>query len=168
MVVVRTEQQSDHATVRAINLVAFPEADEADLVDALRLEATPTVSFVAEQGGTVVGHIMFSPVTLAGYPELKMMGLAPMAVTPDLQRGGIGSALVEAGIEACRRQNIAALIVLGHPAYYPRFGFIQASQFDVDSAYDVPDDTFMAMELYPGALDGKSGRANYHEVFDRL
>ena len=151
-----------------MNVAAFPAPDEADLVEALRAEAEPIVSLVAEDDGVIVGHILFSPVTLDGHSELKLMGLAPMAVLPDLQRGGIGSALVKAGLEACRQLGSIGVIVLGHAAYYPRFGFVPASRFCIDSEYEVPDESFMAMELTPGALAGKSGRARYHAVFAAL
>lgn len=96
------------------------------------------------------------------------MGLAPMAVLPEYQNKGIGSALVRAGLEQCRNLGFAAVIVLGHPEYYPRFGFKPAAGFGIDSKYDIPEEVFMAIELEPGALSDLSGRAQYHEAFDSL
>src|SRR6185503_109729 len=117
---VRAEEQRDWAAVHAVNVAAFETPEEANLVDALREHARPIASLVAEDDGAIVGHIMFSPVTLAGHPELRIMGLAPMAVVPEHQREGIGSALVRAGLEECRKLGFGAAVVLGHPAYYPR------------------------------------------------
>jgi len=151
--------------VHAVNVSAFETPSEADLVDALRQQAQPVVSLVAEENGEVVGHIMFSPVSLSDHPNLKVMGLAPMAVLPVHQRTGIGSALVRAGLEQCRQLDFVAVVVLGHPEYYPRFGFSPSSLFGVDSEYDVPDEVFMAMELQPEALSGKTGRVRYDPAF---
>src|SRR5689334_22224875 len=99
---VRAEQPQDIAAVRDVNLSAFDTSAEGDLVDALRQQAHPVVSLVADVEGRVVGHIMFSPVTLPSHDDVMIMGLAPMAVYPSHQRQGIGSALVRAGIDACR------------------------------------------------------------------
>ena len=159
---VRAEKGSDRDAVRAVNLAAFDSPLEANLVDALRQQAQPLVSLVAEENADVVGHIMFSPVTVPDHPELKVMGLAPMAVVPVHQRKGIGSALVRAGLDRCRRLGSDAVIVLGHPHYYPRFGFSPAISFGIHSEYDVPDEVFMVLELHPGAMSGISGKAKYH------
>jgi putative acetyltransferase len=162
---IRAEQPADVAAVHAVNRAAFETTTEADLVDALRVQAEPMISLVAEDAGSIVGHICFSPVTLSGHAELKIMGLAPMAVLPAEQRRGIGSALVRAGLERCRQLGSAAVVVLGHPEYYPRFGFVPASRFGIGSEYDVPDDVFMALELEAGILNGKSGTIRYHAAF---
>lgn len=108
---------------------------------------------------------MFSPVSLAENPGLKVMGLAPMAVQPEFQRQGIGSALVREGLEQCRQLGFAGVVVLGHPEYYPRFGFSASSRFGIDSEYEVPEEVFMAIELQPGGLGGKTGRVKFHPVF---
>jgi putative acetyltransferase len=163
---IRPERTGDIGDIRQVNLSAFETATEADLVDALREQARPILSLVAEDGPVIVGHILFSPVTLSSDPDLRIMGLAPMAVVPDGQRHGVGSALAEAGIAACREAGYEAVIVLGHPDYYPRFGFVPASRFGLRSEYDVPDDVFMAMELTPGALQGRGpGTIRYHPAF---
>ncbi len=165
---VRTEEDNDRDAVYAVNADAFKTSAEADLVDALRAQAQPIVSLVAEENGAVVGHIMFSPVSLSGHPHLKVMGLAPMAVTRERQRKGVGSALVRAGLAQCRHLGYTAVVVLGHPEYYPRFGFLPSSRFGIDCEYDVPEEVFMATELHPDALSGKTGRVKYHAAFGDL
>ena len=162
---IRAEKESDRDAVYAVNVSAFETPSEANLVDALREQAQPVVSLVAEDNGQVAGHIMFSPVSLSGYPNLKMMGLAPMAVVPEHQRKGIGSALVRAGLEQCRQLGFTAVFVLGHPEYYPRFGFSPSYRFGIDSEYEVPAEVFMALELQPEALSGKTGTVKYHAAF---
>lgn len=164
--IVREETEQDREMVRTVNVAAFETASEADLVDALRAQADPVVSFVAEDNGEVVGHILFTPMTAPEHPHFKIMGLAPMAVLPDRQKQGVGSAMVREGLEHCRRLRSAAVVVLGHPEYYPRFGFEPASRFGIKSEYDVPDEVFMAMELQPGALDGIEGTVKYHPAFN--
>lgn len=134
----------------------------------LREQAQPIISLVAEDNGEVVGHIMLSPVTLAGYPELKMMGLAPMAVLPQHQRKGIGSALVNAGLDQCKQLGITAVVVLGHSEYYPRFGFSLSSKFSIKSEYYVPEEVFLALELQPQALSDKTGTVKYHVAFSNI
>ena len=165
---IREERPEDAGTVRAVNLAAFETSVEANLVDALRDQARPIVSLVAEDGGAIVGHILFSPVTLVHGPNLPMMGLAPMAVVPERQRTGIGSRLVRAGLEHCRREGVAAVVVVGHATYYPRFGFVPGSRFGLACEYDVPDDVFLACELRDGALSGVSGIVRYHPAFANL
>ena len=162
---IRSEVERDGAAVYALNASAFGGPAEAALVDLLRVQAQPLISLVAEDGGSVVGHIMFSPVELSGHPELRLMGLAPMAVAASHQRRGIGTALVRAGLEQCRDLDVDAVFVLGHPGYYPRFGFSPAAALGIRSDYDVPDDTFMVLELDMGCLNGTSGTVTYHEAF---
>lgn len=111
---------------------------------------------------------MFTPVTLSADSDLKLMGLAPMAVSPDHQKQGVGSALVHAGLEKCGQMGFVGVVVLGYPEYYPRFGFSPASRFGMDSEYDVPEDVFMVLELEPDALHGKTGRVKYHAVFNSV
>ena len=166
--IIRAEEKKDCAAVRAVNVSAFETALEAKLVDALRAQAQPFISLVAEDKGVVVGHIMFSPVSLSGHPALQIMGLAPMAVSPDRQRAGIGSALVRAGLEQCARVGFGAVVVLGHPAYYPRFGFVPSTRFGIGCEYDVPEDVFMVVELQPGFLRGASGTIRYHAAFSSV
>jgi putative acetyltransferase len=163
---IRPEQPEDAGAVRTVNLAAFPGPAEADLVDALRAAGKATVSLVAVRGGQVVGHIVFSPVSVSPEGgEHVGLGLAPMAVSPGSQRLGVGSLLVEAGLAACRESGAGWVVVLGHPDYYPRFGFRPASGFGVRCEYDAPDEAFMAIELAAGALDAVSGVARYQPEF---
>jgi putative acetyltransferase len=165
---IRAERDEDWAAVRAVNESAFETPAEADLVDVLRERVRPLVSIVAEEGGAIIGHILFSPVVLPAHPELEIMGLAPMAVVPEHQRNGVGSELVHAGLEACRNLGCGAVVVLGHPRYYPRFGFISASRLGIGCHYEAPEEAFMAIELQSGYLRGASGKVRYHAAFDDL
>lgn len=165
---IRAENENDRDAVHAINASAFPTSAEAGLVNALRDQAQPIISLVAEDAGEVVGHIMFSPVSLDGASELKIMGLAPMAVLPNHQCKGIGTALVNAGLDQCKNSGTSAVVVLGQADYYPRFGFSPSSKFDIKSEYDVPEEVFMALELLPDALSCKTGLVKYHDAFSKL
>jgi putative acetyltransferase len=165
---IRAEEQRDWAAVHAVNVSAFETPAEANLVDALREQAQPLVSLIAEDNGAIVGHIMFSPVSLSGNTVLKIMGLAPMAVAPEHQRKGIGSALVRAGLEQCKQLGIGAVVVLGHPTYYPRFGFLSSTSFGIGCEYEVPEEVFMVVELEAGFLRSASGKVKYHAAFSNV
>ena len=162
---IRLEQTKDVPKIYAVNQGAFGSNTEASLVDALRGRASEVVSLVAEVGGDVVGHIMCSPVQLAGADAVRAMALAPMAVAPGHQRAGVGSALVRAGLEECRRLGVDAVFVVGHPSYYPRFGFRRASGVGMACEFDVPDDAFMVIELVAGALSGRRATVHFHPAF---
>ena len=141
--VIRTETPSDHDAVHRVHASAFTTPAEATLVDALRTGASPLVSLVADEAGSVVGHVMFSPVTLPGHPDLRQMGLAPLAVLPAHQRRGVGAALARAGLERCREMGVGAVFVLGNPAYYGKFGFGRADAYGIGCPFDAPADAWM-------------------------
>ena len=162
---IRAEEQRDWVATRTVNLSAFGRPAEADLVDALRDQVQPIVSLIAEHDGALVGHIMFTPVCLSGHPALKIMGLAPLAVAPEHQRKGVGSALVRAGLDQCAQLGFGAVVVLGHPDYYHRFGFSSSAGFAIGCDYQVAEDAFMVVELQAGFLRGASGTARYHAAF---
>jgi len=168
MTIVRPEDSEDIEQVHAINLSAFEGGPEAGLVDALRANCADFLSLVAEDKGRVVGHILFTPVVVEGSAEKVMgMGLAPMAVLPGRQRSGIGSALVRRGLELLRDDGCPFVIVLGHPAYYPRFGFDRASRLLLRSQWDgVPDEAFMVKVFDPDVLPDGGGVARYRDEFD--
>ena len=166
---IRLEQASDIEKISVVNADAFTTDVEANLVNTLRDSGCPLVSMVAEEGDQIVGHILFTPVELSDdgsdAQELKLMGLAPMAVSSDCQKKGVGSQLVKAGLEHCNTLGVDAVVVLGHPDYYPRFGFAPSVEFGVKTELEVPEDVFMVLELRKGCLDGKSGTIKFHEAF---
>lgn len=167
MLTIRDETPGDFEEVWNIVADAFESSAEANLIANLREQASPLISLVAVDIDSVVGHIMFSPVTINGLDAL-VFGLAPMAVAPARQRNGIGSLLVREGLDRCRTLGAAGVVVLGHAEYYPRFGFTRASEFGLTSEYNVPDDVFMAMELTAGGLGDAVGEVRYHPAFSAL
>lgn len=160
---VRDETPADAAAVRDVVTRAFGRADEAGLVDALRAAGKATVALVAVGDAAVVGHVLFSPVTLDGAPF--GVGLAPLAVAPEAQRRGVGGALVLAGLARCRDGGHGIAVVLGDPDYYGRFGFVAAERHGIRSEYDVPPGAFQVLELRPGALAGLVGLVRYAPEF---
>lgn len=169
MVTIRPEQPEDTRAVRAVNEAAFGVPTEGAIVDSLRTACPDAVSLVALDDGQVVGHIFFSPVLISGKGgTVQGMGLAPMAVLPERQRQGIGTLLVRAGIQALRERKCPFIIVVGHPEYYPRFGFSLASQHGLSCQWEgVPDEAFMVLVLEGEAMTGVSGTARYREEFDQ-
>ena len=166
---IRGEQPADLAAIRQVNEAAFGQPAEADLVDRLRANGKAVLSLVAEDNGMIVGHILFSEVSIDVNPQaVKLIGLAPLAVLPAHQRSSIGSQLSRAGLEHCRALGYDAAVVLGHPEYYPRFGFVPASQFGIKSEYDVRDEVFMAMELRERTLADCHGLVRYQAEFSEL
>lgn len=170
MMIVRQERPEDVAGIRHVNEQAFGQPAEADLVDLLRTRGKVVLSLVATQEDLIVGHILFSPVMIESEGEVfdAAVGLAPMAVLPGLQKQGIGSQLVEHGLELCRKSGYECVVVLGHAEYYPRFGFVPASRYGLKCEYDVPDEAFMALELRDGALKGRAGIAKYQPEFKEV
>jgi putative acetyltransferase len=146
LVIIREEHPTDRQAVRNVNLRAFGQTLGADLVDTLWENCPDLLSLVALEGNRVVGHILFSPATITDEERMiEGVGLAPMAVLPDVQRQGIGSELVRAGIEKLASSRCPFVIVLEHPEYYPRFGFGRASGYGIKSEWEVPDDAFMIL-----------------------
>jgi putative acetyltransferase len=162
---VRPERGADRSAVAEINSLAFGGPAEARLVDALRPIAEPGISLVAVESDRVVGHVFFSPVTIGPGRHPLVLGLAPLAVTPALQRRGLGSLLTEAGLLACAEAGARAVVVVGHPAYYPRFGFERARDYGVSYPPAHSQDAVMIRELVPGALDGVTGCIAYLPPF---
>jgi putative acetyltransferase len=165
MIVIRPENADDADAVRAVHRAGFPTDAEARLVDRLRANGQARVSLVAEMDGGVVGHILFTPVSLAAPAGCSPgLGLAPLAVLPGRQRCGVGSVLVREGLTACRQTECAFVVVLGHPAYYPRFGFRRASEVGLANEYGA-DAAFMVLELQPGSLPAAGGLVQYGPEF---
>ncbi len=155
------EAPRDHAAVEALTDAAFGTPGEARLISALRGDPG-AISLVAAESGVIVGHILFSVIDVEG---TRAMALAPMAVRPDRQGQGIGTALVQGGLQACRDAGHRLVIVLGHPEYYPRFGFIPAQPLGILSPWPVGDAYFMVLALVPGALEGVAGTVVYPPAF---
>ncbi len=164
---IRKEKASDNEKIWKVNAEAFESEAEANLVNALRDSGIPFISLVAEKNEEmIVGHILFTPVDLIGDDSgLKIIGLAPMSVLPKFQKKGIGSQLIKTGIENCSTQGYDAVVVLGHPEYYPRFGFVSSIKYGIKSEYDAPEDAFMVLELKENSLKDKNGIIKYHAAF---
>ncbi|GAB6094093.1 N-acetyltransferase [Desulfatiferula olefinivorans] len=164
---VRREKNEDIPSIFKLNIESFSTDAEANLVDMLRNRSLPMISCVAEEAGNIVGHILFTPVTLIDQnPAVALAGLGPMAVLPAYRKKGVGTLLVEFGLEECRKEGYGAVVVLGHADYYPRFGFVPSVAYGIASNYDVPPELFMIMELKKGALKGLQGIIAYHELFN--
>jgi putative acetyltransferase len=163
LVEVREERPGDVAAVREVNNLAFGQDQEGNIVDALRSNGGALLSLVATLDGRVVGHIMYSPLSVGG--EITGAALGPMAVVPEHQRQGIGSKLVEAGNRKLKDTGCPFIIVVGHANYYPRFGFRPASTQGIKCEWEVPDDVFMLLVLDQAKMQGVSGLAKYRHEF---
>lgn len=165
---VRPEAAGDVEAIHRVNRLAFGQDVEADLVDALRRNGGLVVSLVAEDdSGEICGHVAFSEVTVTGdQGTFRSMGLAPLAVLPERQRTGAGSQLTRAGLDALRRAGHPVVFVLGHPDYYPRFGFQPAEPRGLRWERPCSPGAFMVLELQPGTLAGRTGVVRYRPEFD--
>ncbi|MBU1698965.1 MAG: N-acetyltransferase [Candidatus Eisenbacteria bacterium] len=168
MISIRPEQESDTEAIRGVHLLAFGQKHEADLVDAIRDsdDFDPQLSLVAEVDRQLIGHILYSPLIIKSEAgEHRALALAPIAVRPDFQNQGIGSALVRYGNQAAANLNHRIVIVVGDPEYYSRFGFSPARPLGLACSLPVPDENFMVLELVPGALSNVKGSVAYPPVF---
>lgn len=159
MIAIRDVHPGDAAAVRRVEQAAFGRNHEAELVDRLRADGDAQVELVADADGEVVGHILFSPL---GLGPIVGAALAPVAVMPGMQSQGIGSLLVRQGLRRCRDLGAPAVVVLGDPTYYSRFGFDPALASRLESPFFGP--SFMAIELSPGAL-ASGGAVRYASAF---
>ena len=167
-VTIRPESIEDLPSIRHVNQAAFEGDAEADLVDALRDGGFVAVSIVAEVDGKVVGHILFSRITIVTKSRaIDGLSLAPMAVLPSHQRQGIGTMLVESGLAACREDDHRIVVVLGHPEFYPRFGFSAEMAQYIESPFG-GGEAWMAIELSKNSLRGIEGRIEYPPPFMAL
>lgn len=166
-IAIRAERPGDHASVHEIIALAFGKQDEAVLVESLRGNVTPEISLVALHGERIVGHVYFSPVRV-GAPAKPAIALAPVAVAPDCQQQAVGSKLCRRGLEECRRIGEPVVFVLGHPSYYPRFGFEPARPRGLYYRNEAFDPAFFVAELEPGALEGFAGEVRYRPEFEEV
>ena len=166
MIEIREERPSDIAAIRDVNRRAFGQDQESNIVDALRSNGAILLSLVATLNDRVVGHIVYSTISVEG--EIVGAALGPMAVLPEYQRQSIGSKLVEAGTRKIKDKGYPFIIVLGHSHYYPRFGFMPASDRGIECEWEVPKDVFMLLVLDQKRMRGVSGLAKYRPEFSSI
>lgn len=169
MYTIRAEKAEDHLAIHAVHTAAFGQPLEGDLVDALRRAEALTIALVAVHDTCVVGHIAFSPVTVtSSTTTIEALGLGPLAVLPEYQRQGIGTQLVQAGLTTCRTTPYGIVVVLGHPGYYARCGFMTAKRYGITWEHDAPEEAFMVYECKAGALGQIQGIVQYRPEFDAV
>ncbi|HKZ56994.1 MAG TPA: N-acetyltransferase [Thermodesulfovibrionales bacterium] len=166
--IIRQEKPEDIDDIHALNELAFGQPQEANIIDKLRINCDNLLSLVAIENEKVVGYILFSPVEIEGqHGIIRGMGLAPMAVLPEMQHKGIGTQLVKSGIENLREVQCPFIIVLGHPKYYPRFGFERASLYGIKCQWEgIPDDAFMILWLDKSKMNRVSELTKYRDEFN--
>lgn len=170
-VFLRQEINSDFPEVYDLNLLAFGEKTEANLVNALRKNQDafiPKLSIVATKENKIVGHILFTKIKIKNNfgGTHNSLALAPMAVLPEHQKQGIGGQLITKGFTIAKNLNYKSIIVLGHENYYPKFGFRPAKKWNIKSPFKVPSNVFMALELEKDGLKNISGTVIYAKEFN--
>ncbi len=171
MMIIRPEKKTDYKAIHKVNELAFGGRAEADLVDDLRKTDSfiPELSLVAIQNHKVIGHILFSQIGIKSKRRItSALALGPMAVHPQFQNKGVGTKLVVKGFEDCRRLGHSIVVVIGHPGYYPKFGFLPARDRGLEVSFSVPDEAFMVLELIPGALKAAQGVIIYPPPFQKM
>ena len=168
MVSIRSEKPEDYQQIYNVNKLAFKGEVEAKLVDNLRKTKgfIPELSLVATKDSKVVGYILFSTIHVqTDTKKVPVLALAPMAVLPKYQKQGIGSKLAREGLIKCKKMGFKAVILVGHPDYYPPFGFTPAKEKGLKLPFDAPNEAFMVYEIIPQALEGIKGMVVYPPEF---
>jgi predicted N-acetyltransferase YhbS len=171
MITLRHETEADHTAITRVNDLAFGRKAEGKLIRQLRAKDSfiPELSIVAEYNSQMVGHILFTPVDIiSDHASHRALTLAPMAVIPEFQKKSIGKLMIIFGLQEARELGYRVVVVLGHPSYYPKFGFRKASQWNITSPFPAPDEAFMAAELIPESLHSVSGRVIFPAEFEGL
>jgi len=168
---IRHENPGDYVEIKKVHDLAFNQPNEGLLVEKLRSnpEFIAELSLIVEVEGNIIGHILFFPIWI--YDENsrhQSLALAPMSVLPKYQKIGIGSRLVVRGLKIARELGYTSVIVVGHPTYYPKFGFVPASQYGIKAPFDIADEAFMVLELIPTGLTGISGVVQYPGEFEEV
>jgi len=163
---IREERPDDVPAIRELNRCAFGQDQEGNIVDALRSNGAALLSLVATLYDRVVGHIIYSPVSVGA--QVTSAALGPMAVLPEHQRQGIGGKLIESGNKRLKDAGYPFIIVVGHADYYPRFGFRPAREYGIKCEWEVPDDVFMILVFDEAKMRGISGSANYRHEFSSV
>jgi len=170
-IVIRQEAKSDYKKISEVNDLAFGQPNEGLLVEKLRLNPNfiNQLSLVAVNDDKVIGHILFFPIIIKeNENKHDSLALAPMSVLPDFQKQGVGSKLILEGLRIAKILKHKSVIVLGHKDYYPKFGFLGASNWGIKAPFDVPDEVFMAMELTENGLWEVSGVVQYPKEFEEV
>ncbi|OQX99213.1 MAG: GNAT family N-acetyltransferase [Bacteroidetes bacterium 4572_128] len=167
---IRKEKETDFSKVYELNILAFEEKEEAVLVDHLRKndEFNPQLSLVATLNDEIIGHILFTKIKIIddNRNESESLALAPMAVSPKYQKKGIGGKLINAGLKKAKELKFKSVIVLGHEHYYPKFGFVPTTRWNIKCPFEVPDNVFMGLELVENGLKNVTGVVQYMKEFD--
>jgi putative acetyltransferase len=169
--IIRAERPDDETSIALVHELAFGTSGEARLVEALRRTTSwiPELSLVAESDEQIVGHVLFTQIGVRESERLHpALALAPVGVLPERQNAAIGSRLIRAGLETARNLRHEIVLVLGHPSYYPRFGFMPASAYGIRYPQAGHEAAFMVLELLPGALAKVCGVAEYPRPFADL
>jgi len=166
LVEIREERPADVAAVREVNRRAFEQERESNIVDALRANGGALLSLVATIDDQVVGHVMYSRVSVGDMVNGAALG--PMAVLPEHQRQEIGTRLIDTGNQKIKDAGYPFIIVVGHAEYYPRFGFRPAGKYGIKCEWDVPEEVFMVLMLDAAKMQGVAGLAKYRDEFSTI
>lgn len=173
--IIRQERADDYLRVEQVVEKAFQQVEMTDhtehhLVKRIRQSDAfiPELSLVAvfKETDEIIGHVLCSKITIKHESQnVNSLALAPVSVLPPYQHKGIGRSLIQTAIQIAKALQYESMIVLGHPAYYPKFGFEKTSKWDIQAAFDVPEEALMALELQEDALKGISGTIVYPNAF---